>query len=80
MLPVGASRPAKVDEGRAVGVTLSAWASPLLVTLTTTGYGDISPRSGWAKFAVSVQILFGFLYNVLFFSIFAGLAGRRRSA
>jgi len=29
---------------------------------------------------VSVQILFGFLYTVLFFSIFAGLAGRRRSA
>jgi hypothetical protein len=46
--------------------------------MTTTGYGDISPRSGWAKFAVSVQILFGFLYNVLFFSIFAGLAGRGR--
>jgi Ion channel len=51
-----------------------------IVTMTTTGYGDISPKSGWAKFLVSVQILFGFLYNVLFFSIFAGLAGRRRSA
>ena len=50
-----------------------------IVTMTTTGYGDISPRSGWAKFLVSVQILFGFLYNVLFFSIFAGLAGRRRA-
>ena len=49
-----------------------------IVTMTTTGYGDISPKSGWAKFAVSVQIIFGFLYNVLFFSIFAGLAGRRR--
>jgi hypothetical protein len=51
-----------------------------IVTMTTTGYGDISPKSGWAKFLVSVQILFGFLYNVLFFSIFAGLAGRKRSA
>lgn len=50
-----------------------------IVSMTTTGYGDISPRSGWAKFVVCVQILFGFLYNVLFFSIFAGLAGRRRS-
>jgi hypothetical protein len=50
-----------------------------IVTMTTTGYGDIAPRSGWAKFLVSVQILFGFLYNVLFFSIFAGLAGRKRS-
>ena len=49
-----------------------------IVTMTTTGYGDISPRSGLAKFVVSVQILFGVLYNVLFFSIFAGLAGRRR--
>ncbi len=49
-----------------------------IVTMTTTGYGDISPKSGWAKFLVCSQILFGFLYNVLFFSIFAGLAGRRR--
>lgn len=50
-----------------------------IVSMTTTGYGDISPKSGWARFAVCVQILFGFLYNVLFFSIFAGLAGRKRS-
>jgi uncharacterized membrane protein (UPF0182 family) len=50
-----------------------------VVSMTTTGYGDISPKSGWAKFVVCLQILFGFLYNVLFFSIFAGLAGRRRS-
>lgn len=49
-----------------------------IVTMTTTGYGDIVPRSGVAKAAVCVQILFGFLYNVLFFSIFAGLAGRRQ--
>lgn len=51
-----------------------------IVTMTTTGYGDIVPRSGWAKFVVSVQIIFGFLYTVLFFSIFAGLAGRKRAA
>jgi hypothetical protein len=50
-----------------------------IVSMTTTGYGDISPKSGVAKFIVCVQILFGFLYNVLFFSIFAGLAGRKRS-
>ncbi len=50
-----------------------------IVTMTTTGYGDIVPRTGWAKFVVGVQIIFGFLYTVLFFSIFAGLAGRRRS-
>ena len=49
-----------------------------VVTMTTTGYGDISPKSGLAKFLVSVQIIFGFLYNVLFFSIFAGFVGRRR--
>jgi hypothetical protein len=48
------------------------------VSMTTTGYGDISPKSGLAKFVVCTQILFGVLYNVLFFSIFAGLAGRRR--
>jgi hypothetical protein len=50
-----------------------------IVTMTTTGYGDIAPKSGWTKFVVSVEILFGVLYNVLFFSIFAGLAGRRRA-
>jgi Ion channel len=49
-----------------------------IVTMTTTGYGDILPKSGWAKFVVSLQILFGFLYNVLFFSIFAGFVGRKR--
>jgi len=51
-----------------------------IVSMTTTGYGDISPKSGVAKFIVCIQILFGFLYNVLFFSIFAGLAGRKRSS
>jgi len=50
-----------------------------VVTMTTTGYGDISPKSGLARVLVCVQILFGFFYNVLFFSIFAGLAGRRRT-
>jgi peptidoglycan biosynthesis protein MviN/MurJ (putative lipid II flippase) len=50
-----------------------------IVSMTTTGYGDISPKSGLAKFLVSLQILFGFFYNVLFFSIFAGLAGRKHS-
>ena len=49
-----------------------------IVTMTTTGYGDISPKSGLARTLVCIQILFGFLYNILFFSIFAGLAGRTR--
>jgi hypothetical protein len=49
-----------------------------VVTMTTTGYGDISPKSGLARVLVSIQILFGFFYSVLFFSIFAGLAGRGR--
>jgi Ion channel len=51
-----------------------------IVSMTTTGYGDIAPKSGWAKLVVCLQILFGYLYNVLFFSIFAGLAGRRRAS
>lgn len=49
-----------------------------VVTMTTTGYGDIAPKSGLARALVSIQVLFGFFYNILFFSIFAGLAGRRR--
>jgi hypothetical protein len=49
-----------------------------VVTMTTTGYGDISPKSEGARVLVSIQILFGFFYSVLFFSIFAGLAGRGR--
>jgi len=50
-----------------------------VVTMTTTGYGDILPKSNWARLVVCVQIVFGFFYNILFFSIFAGLAGRKRS-
>lgn len=49
-----------------------------IVTMTTTGFGDIVPKSGSAKLLVSIQILFGYFYNILFFSIFAGFAGRRR--
>ena len=32
-----------------------------VVTMTTTGYGDISPNSGLARFLLCIQILIGFL-------------------
>jgi hypothetical protein len=51
-----------------------------IVTITTTGFGDISPRSPLAKALVCTEILFGLAYAVLIFSVFAGLAGRARSS
>jgi len=66
------------QEAFSEGLRLSNAIYFSVVTMTTTGYGDISPKSGWARFLVSIQILFGFFYSVLFFSIFAGLAGRGR--
>lgn len=38
-----------------------------------------APTAHTMLFVLAVQVLFGILYNVLFFSIFAGLAGRRRA-
>ena len=46
-----------------------------IVTITTTGYGDIAPVSGLARTAVSVEILTGLLYQVVIFSLLAALLG-----
>jgi Ion channel len=48
-----------------------------VVTIATVGYGDILPVSGWARFAVSTEILVGVGYTVLFFSVVAGFLRER---
>jgi hypothetical protein len=51
-----------------------------VVAITSTGFGDIVPcklpSCDGAKLLVSAELLFGFFYTVLFFSILAGLARR----
>jgi hypothetical protein len=50
------------------------------VTMSTTGYGDITPTSSYAIIAVTAEIIFGYLYTLLLFSTVGGLAGRRNQA
>jgi hypothetical protein len=47
-----------------------------LVTITTTGFGDIYPDSEAAMMWVSGEILFGSFYGVLFLSVLGGLVVR----
>ena len=42
-----------------------------VVTITTTGYGDISPASGFARTAACWEIITGLLYQVFVFSLAA---------
>ncbi|MET4170500.1 hypothetical protein ABIB99_001582 [Bradyrhizobium sp. LA6.1] len=45
-------------------------------TMTSTGYGDIHPKSPAAMAAAIVEMLCGYFMTVLFFSAIAGLAFR----
>jgi Ion channel len=49
-----------------------------VVAITTTGFGDIVPESDIARWCVAGELLFGFFYTVLFFSVLATLAAVRR--
>ncbi len=49
-----------------------------VVTVTSTGYGDVTPKNQLAMLAAAGEMLFGYFYTVLFFSVLAGLAGRSR--
>ena len=44
-----------------------------IVTITTTGYGDISPASSLARLASCWEIITGLLYQVFVFSLVAAL-------
>ncbi len=44
-----------------------------IVTITTTGFGDIAPASGLARFATCLEIITGMLYQVFIFSLAASL-------
>ena len=44
-----------------------------VVTITTTGYGDISPASGLARAAACWEIVSGLLYQMFIFSLAASL-------
>jgi len=48
-------------------------------TITTTGYGDIQPKDGFAKFVTSLANLYELFYIVIFFNVLIS-ASRERGA
>ena len=50
-----------------------------VVTITTTGYGDISPASSMARAAACWEIITGLLYQVFIFSLAASLFSAPRA-
>ncbi len=59
--------------GRHGPVSLAAAIYFSVVTITTTGYGDISPASDLARAAACWEIVTGLLYQVFIFSLAASL-------
>jgi Ion channel len=66
------SRADKDAFGFELGVVSSIYFS--VVAITTTGFGDISPKTSPTMAMVGAEVLFGYFYAVLFFSTLAGLA------
>jgi hypothetical protein len=59
----------------------STWMAAIyfsVATLTSTGYGDIHARSDLAMALTTLEMLAGWMMNILFFSVIAGLAFRER--
>lgn len=59
--------------GSAPPLSLGAALYFSLVTITTTGYGDIVPLSGLARAAAGAEIFTGLCYQVFVFSLVASL-------
>jgi hypothetical protein len=49
-----------------------------LVTLTTSGYGDILPVSGWARALANVEQVIGVLYIAVLMARLVGLSEERK--
>jgi voltage-gated potassium channel len=49
-----------------------------VVTISSTGYGDIVPKSPMAKTFTCLEIIYGYFLTVIVFASFAGLAFRQR--
>lgn len=65
--------------GRQGGIDLGTALYFSVVTITTTGYGDISPASGLARAAACWEIVTGLLYQVFIFSLAASLVAAPRA-
>jgi hypothetical protein len=48
-----------------------------IATITSTGYGDIHPKSEIAMVVAMVEMLSGYFMTVIFFSVIAGLAFKK---
>ena len=48
-----------------------------IVTFTTLGFGDIVPLTGWARFAVGLEVVLGYVMLGGLISIFANKFARR---
>lgn len=51
---------------------------PSFVTLTSVGYGDILPASGFARSLASLEAVAGQVYLAIFVARLVGLAGPRK--
>ena len=58
------------------GLGLGAALYFSIITITTTGYGDIAPASDLARAAVCWEVTTGLLYQVFIFSLVASLISR----